>query len=383
MALEETIRGVLSGAVEFEAGLDALTVAPAAEVDAALGAALRDTFHRLFRGGWQPAELHRVDARLGNPVQAQLVADAVTAYLAMHRGVDPRWRAQAEELPRGGRRPDRVTLLDATLGLLTELRRLPGIEVLIPPPGTAPATTLPSHVDSRMLDRVRALLAKAESTTFPEEAESLSAKAQELMTRYRIDAALLGGAGGGPGGRRIWIDDPYASAKVSLLSAVARANGCRAVEIGNLGCVQVVGFGPDLEVVELLHTSLLVQAASAMHAAGPQVDARGRSRTRSFRRAFLLAYAWRISGRLTDANAAAESAADAERGGGLLPVLRRRDAEVDAAVADAFPRLRDRRTSAVTNAAGWGAGVAAADRADLSRDGRLAGSPTSALGEGG
>jgi hypothetical protein len=235
-------------------------------------------------------------------------------------------------------------------------------------------------VDVGMLGKVRALLAKAESTTFPEEAESLSAKAQELMTRYRIDAALLSGVGGGPGGRRIWIDDPYAAAKVSLLSAVARTNGCRAVEIGNLGCVHVVGFSADLEVVELLHTSLLVQAAAAMHAAGPQVDARGRSRTKSFRRAFLLAYAWRIGGRLTEANDATEAAADAERGGDLLPVLRRRDAEVDAALADAFPRLRDRRTTAVTNAAGWGAGVAAADRADLSRDGRLDGPATGALG---
>ncbi|MCU1483545.1 MAG: hypothetical protein JWN67_291 [Actinomycetia bacterium] len=237
-------------------------------------------------------------------------------------------------------------------------------------------------VDTGMLAKVRALLAKAESTTFPEEAESLSAKAQELMTRHRIDSALLGGPGGGAGGRRIWVDDPYAAPKVSLLSAVARANGCRAVELGNLGCVHVVGFPADLEVVELLHTSLLVQAASAMLGAGPQVDARGRSRTRSFRRSFLLAYAWRIGTRLAEASAATEAAADAERGGDLLPVLRKRDAEVEDAVAEAFPNLRDRRISRVTNAAGWGAGVAAADRADLARDARIGGGPTGALGRG-
>ncbi len=34
-----------------------------------------------------------------------------------------------------------------------------------------------------MLQRVRALLAKAESTTFPEEAEALTGEAQELMAR--------------------------------------------------------------------------------------------------------------------------------------------------------------------------------------------------------
>src|SRR5687768_12655744 len=139
MPVDDVVRGVLSGAVGYEAGLDALTVAPAAEVDAALGSALRDAFERLFRGGWQPAELHRVVARLGDPVQGQIVADGTRAYTARFAEVDPRWQAQAAELPRDGRRPDRVTLLDSTLGLLTELRRLPGVQVLIPPPGTAPA----------------------------------------------------------------------------------------------------------------------------------------------------------------------------------------------------------------------------------------------------
>ncbi|RST20878.1 bifunctional 3'-5' exonuclease/DNA polymerase [Streptomyces sp. WAC04770] len=42
-----------------------------------------------------------------------------------------------------------------------------------------------------MLTRIRALLAKAEATGFPEEAEALTAKAQELMARHSIDEALL------------------------------------------------------------------------------------------------------------------------------------------------------------------------------------------------
>lgn len=246
-----------------------------------------------------------------------------------------------------------------------------------------PASAVAAHgLDAGMLAKVRALLAKAESTTFPEEAEALSAKAQELMTRYRIDAAVVGaGPGsGGPGGRRIWVDDPYAGAKVSLLGAVARANGCEAVELGGLGCVHVVGFPADLEVVELLHTSLLVQVATAMLAAGPQVDARGRSRTRSFRQSFLLAYAWRVGGRLTEANAATEATVDAERGGGLLPVLRDRDREVTDAVAELFPNAGTRGRRSVSNAAGWGAGVAAADRADLGVDQRLAGGQVAPMG---
>src|SRR4051794_37528109 len=210
-AIGETIRGIADGTVGYEDGLDALTVAPAAVVDAALDEALHQAFGRLFRGGWQPAELHRVIARRGNPHQGDIVAaEAVRAAAA--EPTDPRWRAQAAELPASGRRADRVTRLDARLGLLAELRALPPIEVLMPPPGTAPATP-GGHgtADTRVLDRVRALLAKAESTDFPAEAEAFSAKAQELIARHSIEEALTARdrAEVVPFARRIGVDHPY------------------------------------------------------------------------------------------------------------------------------------------------------------------------------
>jgi hypothetical protein len=102
-----------------------------------------------------------------------------------------------------------------------------------------------------------------------------------------------------------------------------------------------------------------------MAAAGPHTDRRGRSRTRSFRQSFLIAYGWRIGERLRQASAATEEEVDTERGGEVLPVLVRRDAQVEAATASAFPRVSPMRTS-VSNGAGWAAGSAAADLADLS-----------------
>ncbi|NEA40757.1 DUF2786 domain-containing protein, partial [Streptomyces sp. SID11385] len=72
------------------------------------------------------------------------------------------------------------------------LLRLPAIEPVGPPPG-APRDGLslpPAHDEPRMLTRIRALLAKAEATGFPEEAEALTTKAQELMARHSIDEAL-------------------------------------------------------------------------------------------------------------------------------------------------------------------------------------------------
>lgn len=239
--------------------------------------------------------------------------------------------------------------------------------------------------DPKVLGRVRALLAKAESTSFPEEAEALTAKAQELMARYSIDAALAG-SGLGPTGRpqhvRLRIVNPYVSPKVHLLSAVARANRCEAVWMKDEGAVTVFGYPVDLEAVELLFTSLLVQATAAALAAGTHTDSWGRSRTRSFRSAFLLSFAVRIGERLAEAAADAveevvaqgdESAAD------LLPVLADRADAVRAERDLAFPQIRAARTT-VSNGQGWSAGRRAAETASLTGQGQVSARPRGRLG---
>jgi hypothetical protein len=352
------VSGVLSGAIPFEAALDALTVAPAAEVDLVLREALRREFGRLIRGGWQPGELYRVVARLGDPVQGRITADAVREHLHGFADVDPRWRGQAEDLPRGGRAPDRVTLLDSSLGLLRELRRLPAIQVLIPPPGTKAFGPRTDGVDSRVLDRVRALLAKAESTDFPAEAEAFSAKAQELIARHRIEDALSSErADVTPFARRIGVDHPYESEKASLLDAVARANSCRTVWSPELGFSTLFGFDSDIDAVELLYTSLLVQANRAMARDEP---AKGKARVKAFRRSFLVAYAVRIGERLERT-----TRHEIEQHTDLLPVLRNRDVQVREAMDKAFPRTVRSRGSRVDSLEGWESGRAAADEAKL------------------
>ncbi len=356
--MSQIVRDVVGGSIGYEAGLDALTVAPAAEVDAELSGSLRDAFERLFKGGWQPAELHRVVARLGDPVKAGLVADASTAYGKRFSDVDPRWTAQASSLSSGPRRPDRITLLDSSLGLLIALRRLPLIDVLIPPPGTVWANP---HIsgDSRMLERVRALLAKAESTDFPAEAEAYSAKAQELIARHSIEEALtsVDRAEVVPFARRIGVDHPYESEKASLLDAVARANHCHTVWSPELGFSTVFGFDADIDGVELLYTSLLVQANRAMARDEP---AKGKARIKAFRRSFLVAYAVRIGERLAQATRHEIAAVPS-----LLPVLRSRDLQVQEAMQKAFPRTVRSRGSRVDSLEGWESGRAAADEAKL------------------
>ena len=53
----------------------------------------------------------------------------------------------------------------------------------------------------------------------------------------------------------------------------------------------VVGFAADVAATEVLFTSLLVQAQTAMQAAAATAPAGARTRSRSFRSAFLVAYA--------------------------------------------------------------------------------------------
>ncbi|WP_030438524.1 DUF2786 domain-containing protein [Actinoplanes subtropicus] len=350
------IQDVLRGDLSYEDGLDALTVAPAGEVDAELDAAVSQAVDQLFRGGWQPAELYRVVARLGNPLQAHRVTDAARSYFTKFPNIDPRWRAQVEELPSAKGHPDRIKGLDAALSLLLELRRLPAIEKLIPAPGDAPGKRL-RGADNRVLERVRALLAKAESTDFPAEAEAFSAKAQELIARHSIEEVLTAAPDETPLARRVGVDHPYESEKASLLDAVARANHCHTVWSPELAFSTVFGFDADIDGVELLYTSLLVQANRAMARDEP---VKGKARIKAFRRSFLVAYAVRIGERLERA-----TRQEIAQHGDLLPVLRGRDLRVREAVTRSFPRTVRARGSRVDSLEGWESGRAAADEAEL------------------
>jgi hypothetical protein len=359
----------------------------------AAGRALRDSLVGLvaaaWRGGWQPAELVRHTGRELGATHARMmtdvIADEVRGYAAAT--VDDRWTAQLTLLDAEvwwgqeeylGRWRDQagtgqIEAVTTAVDLLLLLGRLPVLERLGPLPGTARrsrASHPASAADERILDKVRALLAKAESTEFAEEAEALSARAQTLMAKYSIDHALLAAKSGGtdePAGRRLPVDNPYEAAKASLLQYVATANRCRSVWHRNLGLSTVVGFAADVGAVELLFTSLLVQANTAMLREGSRRDRYGRSRTRAFRQSFLIAYAVRIGERLGEAAGQAERQAAAEAPGrNLLPVLASRQQAVDDAVDEIFGgSITESRSTRATDAEGWYSGRAAADMAAL------------------
>lgn len=356
-----------------------------------------DELGSAWQRGWQPGDVLHLARRRLTASHLQVLRAAVGVEVAGYppSTVPARWHAQLEEFEiRSAPSPEGEWLtswsvlqewgqewavtLAAAVDVAVFLAGLGTVERLAALPGRAgpPRGGSPAEIDAKILARVKALLAKAESTPFPAEAETFTAGAQALMARHSIDAALVASADGAssaePAGVRIWIDSPYESAKVSLLSAIARANRCQAVWHKHLGACTVLGFDADLAAVDALFTSLLVQATHAMNLAGPRVDAAGRSRTRAFRHSFLVAFASRIGERLAEAARGEERRAAGEAGGDrLLPVLAAREADVDRHVAELFPRLRRGTRVSVGDGEGWASGRAAADRAALGIRGRL------------
>ncbi|MFZ3471951.1 DUF2786 domain-containing protein [Streptomyces sp. 4.24] len=366
-----------------DAGLDAGASVLVAEGErwAGVGQALlargEEYVRQAWERGWRPQDVLRLVRRDLAPVHVRICEDLVAAEARRYARLPERW-TDAEpwwgddtrygEALAGRERTDRFTLAGAVLEVFRLLIRLPSVEPVGPLPGDAAGLLDHAHIEPRMLGRIRALLAKAEATNFPEEAEALSAKAQELMARHTVDEALLAvrtGVKQIPGACRIGVEAPYEEAKAVLLDAVAGANRCRAVWNGAYEFSTVVGFESDLEAVELLYTSLLVQGTAAMTRAEAGQRAGGRKRTKTFRQSFLLAYASRLGQRL--AETAEHTVAEAPDN---LPALVARDVAVTSRAEEMFPRTTTTRLRGATDLAGWEDGTAAADRAHMADGGR-------------
>lgn len=333
---------------------------------------------RAWASGWQPADVVRALRRELSVAHAAALASAVAESGARRpeAATDDRWAAQVDSI--------RAECAAARLHAGWSGAALPveAVSLLLHVPPLPNVSTTSGRKgrtgrgrSGAVLERVRALLAKAESTTFPEEAEALTAKAQQLMARHAIDRAMLdAGSSAVPTevvAWRIGVEEPYVAAKSYLLDRIASACGCHSVWSKHLGFSTVFGTRVDLEMVEILFTSLLVQGTDAMLRAGRASDRSGRSRTRSFRQSFLLAYAQRVGERLSATAAQAVGEGAERHGDALLPVLAGRAEAVQAAVRAAFPQLAERGMS-INNYSGWAAGRAAAETVSLTAGDELA-----------
>lgn len=167
---------------------------------------LRSSVTAAWRHGWQPAELARHVGRELSDGHASMAADVIADKMRGYAAgtVDGRWAGQVTSLGAGvwwGSDAEYLGAWQARQGTVgrvavataIELLHLPVLEQLGPLPRAAHAGSSPVHgdADERILGKIRALHEKAESTEFPQEAEALSARAQELIAKYSIDHAVL------------------------------------------------------------------------------------------------------------------------------------------------------------------------------------------------
>ncbi|MEV1143625.1 DUF2786 domain-containing protein [Micromonospora sp. NPDC049799] len=214
-----------------------------------------------------------------------------------------------------------------------------------------------------MLSKVRKLLAQAEdSACTPAEAAAFTAKATELIARYGVDRALLAArdpATDPVGDRVVEVVAPYARDKAGLLAAVADPLRCRCVRrrSGTGFAMHLFGFASDLERVDLLFTSLLVQAAHGLAGAPVPPD----EHPAAFRRSWLVGFAQVVAVRLRTA----EEDAVADSGGpSVALVLADRSDRVQRRLAEVYPRLRTAAPRRLAGS-GFGSGAEAGRRADL------------------
>ena len=374
----------------------------ARHVDQAFSDVVQTQIQSVWARGWQPRDVVGTISRMGASAAVLAMAgDAMAADIAEHAAatVDDRFHEQLADIDARAERWPRADLIadlakrssgrpvDAIADLLclaTRLCWLPAIPVLCPPPGQARPGHPARAGDTRLLERVRGLLAKAESTPHEAEAEALTAKAQELMTRHSIDQALLASSADPqePGGVRLAMDNPYAGEKFLLLNQVAKANRCQAVWSSEMGFATVLGFPADLRAVEILYTSLRMQATQAMLKAGSRPLYGGGHRTTSFRRSFQRSFAARIGERLADTDSSIVRDSQASHDN-LLPVLAGRAQQVKQYSSRIFPNLVHKSMPGTWDPEGWALGRHAADLAPLTDLPSVGTASTGAAGSGG
>ena len=224
------------------------------------------------------------------------------------------------------------------------------------------ATTPPP--DS-LIDKVRKLLAMAERTRNPNEADAFSRKAAVLIAEHRIRPEQLQEQSVG----ELRVDKvglgrgAYVRGRLALLQAIAESHGCQVVfQTGRTGTVAfVAGFRSDLEAVGLLYHSLHNQAGSRMARERRATAAA----TQQWRRSFLFGYADQIRTMLADT--VREATERSHPSSATLPALRARERRVDEFARRRFGRVVAARRPKAATPQGFVAGREAASRADLGR----------------
>ncbi|MBZ8178462.1 DUF2786 domain-containing protein [Corynebacterium poyangense] len=248
---------------------------------------------------------------------------------------------------------------------ILRLPEIPGAELLYDPtlyPETDPQSLSGNTESQRQRSKVSKLLAKAESTTFPAEAESLILKAQHLQQLYRMCTLELRCSVTNPQPdiviQRVYLKPPWVKHQHLLLNSVARHNSCRSLLIHPKGIACLFGSSEDIAQVVDLFSCLNNLRDYFMRNSHEARRRHTPGETNSFRRSFSIAFAYRIHELLTQASQQAID--DGPWRKDSLILLRKQDQQVVDKVSEIFPHTRQIQLSG-HNFKGYQAGREAAD----------------------
>lgn len=200
---------------------------------------------------------------------------------------------------------------------------------------------------NRIVERVRALLAKADSTDHEPEREAFLAKAQQLITRYHIEQGELSSSTSQMSQCEVMITEWGNATRgvVRLYGAVAELNRSYSAHQMTRGVAKVIMFGTelDLELTTTLVDHLLPQLRHDIL----------RDRPRS-RMSYALGWANRVGQRLAEAQAT-----EAAKSNSLVPTSH----AAEEALSEAYT-LRAARTTRVDGLE-WLSGGDAAESVDI------------------
>lgn len=203
---------------------------------------------------------------------------------------------------------------------------------------SVPRPRLTTVHSDKMLTRIAGLLRQAEGTDNPHEAEAFMAAAQRLATQSSIDLAVARSHQSGtfkPAGplhRVVPIGEPGKRGLrtyVMLFAKIAFANDVRCDVAHNSSTVHAFGFEGDVDTVQALYSSLVIQMVRASDhyiKSGAYRDSGVAGVTARLN--FQIAYAQRIGQRLADAKSATESEFVRQSAPGTALALRNKELEL-------------------------------------------------------
>lgn len=234
------------------------------------------------------------------------------------------------------------------------------------------------QANAKQIQLISRLLAQADGTDSDAERDTAMSMAQTLASKYEIDLEVARSFRSEEERRRenrvvvidVEIGEPKnrgAGTYSDLMIAIADANGVRWIRGDNNAWVRLYGMSFDIEVIQKLYLTLLVQMireANAFIEEGSWREERGVSALGA-RKAFCHNFSARIKQRLNEARMRAEWEANREHGDKVAIVLADKRREINQAYYGANRNRRWYSPDRGSGRAGAAAGRRAGDRANL------------------